>query len=540
MFTEIISPTGGHPDLCFHKTKLHYAFQDGGALIVSSPERTVRYFLGTDVLAFPRVVSALNSFWVLYREGKSLGGRAVLLRDFTEVWRSDFEIGGNFPLAFGMYKNEWVFAYRNFDTIPGAGGLSHVFARRLNDLSPLAAIGATHGTGIARIEYDTVISWDENFGSLLPEMTNPHYAGALVVGEHPIKGALVLDGGENKELLLFPGQWANTPRLAASDVDNKYACMTWGPPGVRLAVFSRSELLSPNSPYPPGRGWNRRDDITTIDLSEYLFTSTPFCRTLAHFPIDGVMSYTHLMQNRVASTSPLTLVHEKELGTAIKSAVWIRSHDTKFWGLAWDETDGKNGYRIVLPNTTITAPLYPNVMSVGQKHMRSVNVDILTPDGNRRNVTWRGHVEAVWDGPKIGDIPPVQWANIIWDFNDPTGFREENLCARHHGPAMWFETKKTNSLTRRWFGVYNAPRMPSVPIPPVTPPPGETMLAPKVDIRTYSPVLRARETVTIVDVVNGNKPDERVVVSLVEGSLHVQWTNSAGSDRSAKIRPVET
>ena len=61
---------------------------------------------------------------------------------------------------------------------------------------------------------------------------------------------------------------------------------------------------------------------------------------------------------------------------------------------------------------------------------------------------------------------------------------------------------------------------------------------PAVNIVSYDPVLRHDSTwrATVEDAAN---PGNRVIVEFINNSLHVTWSNPAGEDRSARIRPVE-
>lgn len=108
----LIATRGGPVDACWHDGRIIVAYQDGpgpDALLVQraytphgSVLSSVTFDIGSDVGAFPRLLSALGSLWLIYREGKSLGGQAVLRRDGVVVWRSEFECGGNDPVCLGI------------------------------------------------------------------------------------------------------------------------------------------------------------------------------------------------------------------------------------------------------------------------------------------------------------------------------------------------------------------------------------------------------------------------------------------------------
>lgn len=108
-----------------------------------------------------------------------------------------------------------------------------------------------------------------------------------------------------------------------------------------------------------------------------------------------------------------------------------------------------------------------------------------------------------------------------------------------------YEEFRSGSLARQFSFVTSAPdrHVPAtalqvLDIPSITVPPSqEPMSAPKVNIAEFAPVLRAGVNARIVRVQNGNASDV-VTVSLENDSLHVEWQNSGGYDRSAKRREV--
>lgn len=529
MIIENLGP-GGHPDVCFHNGEIHCAWQDRETLNVRTPKGTTQYPLGSDVLAFPRVLSALGSFWVLYREGKSRGGHAVLLRDGEKVWESTFECGGNNPVALGLFGGGYV-------AVVVQAGTQQCFAYSLGFMSPAGVdFQQVPGTGIDRITPTRLVTWDSNFGSVAG-MTDPSFAGNLIAGEHPTRGILVKDQSNNRQLHILPSEFTHSPNLAAHPNGTTFAVVVWGAGKATLVTFELNELTSPTAPYPPGEGWTRRDDIISINLAQFLFPENTIAVEGSHIPLDGVSTYTHLIQSQ-RFVSGIQIV--KRLGNGLRSATFTKSADGSFWGLAWDATDGKNGYQIVIPNTNTTAPLYPSVMSVGEKHMRTVNVDILTPDGKRVNVNWRGYVEGVYNGPAMGSNPAGLYANIVWDFDDLSGYKEFNLCREGRGPCIWTEVKKSTGVTRRWIGVSNTTPITFPPVEKGTAlPPGTALpLAPGVNIETYQKVVKNGWNGPLVEVRDRNNPDQFVVVEIINGSLHVYWRNAYGSNRSGLRRPI--
>ncbi len=108
-----------------------------------------------------------------------------------------------------------------------------------------------------------------------------------------------------------------------------------------------------------------------------------------------------------------------------------------------------------------------------------------------------------------------------------------------------YEEFRSGALARQFSFVTSAPdrHVPAtalqvLDIPSITVPPSqEPMPAPKVTIAEFAPVLRAGTDARVVRVKNGNASDV-VTVSLENDSLHVEWQNSGGYDRSAKRREV--
>lgn len=186
----LIAPRGGPVDACWHEGRIVVAYQDGpgpDALLVQrsyTPQgsvlSSVTYPLGSDVGAFPRLLSAHGSVWLIYREGASFGGRAVLRRDGVEVWRSPVECGGNDPVCLGGQSFAWQEAH----------GPTHVYF--LSDLVNPVGEMASRPTGLSHFPGVGIfpILVDDARGAV-EGMTRPSWAGDLVAGEHPDSGVLV-------------------------------------------------------------------------------------------------------------------------------------------------------------------------------------------------------------------------------------------------------------------------------------------------------------------------------------------------------------
>ena len=218
-------------------------------------------------------------------------------------------------------------------------------------------------------------------------------------------------------------------------------------------------------PFPPGKGWTRRDDITEIPILPFLIGGqNGFSRDGAHVPLDGASIYSHWMQARYVDE-------------AVAQVTKPNGHTTftidvsdGVVGIAYDgtnEIDG--GYRLVNVGELDTAPLWPVWMRVGEANRRETPVEILTlATLGRRAVTCRTWVEAVYDGPQIGDVPAGRYAVLGYTFDiigdgidgDPRGVVEYTLAREDLGPVAWFEYHRRLGTWRRWFGVRNVARHP--------------------------------------------------------------------------------
>ena len=243
-------------------------------------------------------------------------------------------------------------------------------------------------------------------------------------------------------------------------------------PETRLVRDLRATPQPTIAPWPPsGKGWTRRDDITEIDIVEYLLGSQDWSRNGMHVEADAV-TYSHPFQSRVIEDGENhgCIQHTKFAPPDTRAATWTF---TDTWlGLAYDGTNElEQGYRFVLPWTDDTAALYPRRMKVGRSHARVTELDILDlATGHRRRAQWAGWVEAVWqnDAP-IGDLPAgTLHAEVMFEpaYGEATGWRERNFCAQGLGCWYWDQHRKTPDALpdMRWVGTSNAPRVPDIPV----------------------------------------------------------------------------
>jgi hypothetical protein len=299
------------------------------------------------------------------------------------------------------------------------------------------------------------------------------------------------------------------------------------------------------APWPPGIGWKVRPDITEVDIVEFLLGSRDWSRNGMHVSGDAV-TYTHPFQSRRVGNNAVQ--HSKFGPPDVRSATW--TYDEKYVGLAYDGTNalgenGLTGYCYTNPGSRETAALYPRVMKVGKEYARTTTLDILDLNTGKPNrVTWRGYVDAVYENlVPIGDIPAgTLHAIIIFEPqpDNPATWREKNICAQHVGSWYWDATKvRTEQVEERWIATKNASRFADLPVQfadklPVA---QEEPMPPSVKIVEYAKSLQANVNARVVRVQNQNASDE-VIVDLENNSIHVEWKNNGGSNRSGLRREV--
>ena len=124
-------------------------------------------------------------------------------------------------------------------------------------------------------------------------------------------------------------------------------------------------------PFPPGKGWIRRDDVTELDVETFALGPLTWSRDGAPIATDGVSVYSHVMQGRRLGDA---VQHTKGLGDGPRAAIWTIADG--FIGLAFDGTNELHaGYRLVNPGTTDTARLYPTRMRVGRQFLRAAPIE---------------------------------------------------------------------------------------------------------------------------------------------------------------------
>ena len=247
MTTYTLSPSGGPVDACWHNGSLVCVWQDGPGPNAQLVERvigrgngltvsSVVYPLGDNVGAFPRVMSDGRDVWLLYREGQSRGGQAVLRKNGIVVWRSVGECGGNDPVCLGLENGRPAFAWQKAGTNEVMSGLL---------LWPDAQLPEGDGrpTGLSHIEPTGVVVLVDDARMSVPGMTRPAWAGSVVVGEGAASGVVVKETTTGLVAHLWPYEETFTPRVCVDR--DLYAVVTWGRPGVRVGYLTTSDLSVP-------------------------------------------------------------------------------------------------------------------------------------------------------------------------------------------------------------------------------------------------------------------------------------------------------
>lgn len=241
---------GGPGDVCWHTGQILVARQVGQGQGVSvrvtaydaslHPQWTLTYDCGDDAGTFPRVASDGSHWWLIYREGASLGGRAVLRRDGAVVWTSPQECGGNDPVCLGDDHFAWqVTGASNFVVL---GRLTYPGTQRVTT--------AGRPTGLSHFDASGRVVLVDDARVSVPGITRPAWAGLLVCGEHPDAGVEVQY--YDRRLRLWPTFDTFTPRISVDR--GLYAVVTWNRDGVKLATFTLDDLSVPTPSIVPNPG----------------------------------------------------------------------------------------------------------------------------------------------------------------------------------------------------------------------------------------------------------------------------------------------
>ena len=241
--------TGTYPVVTGHGSDIWAAWQDGARLVLASfdpsrmdPSGDPRILAETfrtswhvgEPTVYPDLTSRRGQLFLAYREGTD-PYRARLENVMTSAFEFLDDRGdgpdqahGERPIKFGGDDIAWQSSGNPTWDVwrrPIAGGRAQ-------------RVRTGVGTGLSRVLADRVTTIDED-RTELPGYTRPSWAGEFVVAEGPQGGAYCRFG--DRELLVWPGQTANTPRCAMHA--DRLAVVAWGAPwNVRIAVFAVEEM----------------------------------------------------------------------------------------------------------------------------------------------------------------------------------------------------------------------------------------------------------------------------------------------------------
>jgi hypothetical protein len=216
--------------------------------------------------AFPVVDVVQGATWLAYRRNPDGAG---VLHNLTtgEVLDHFGTVDGNNPLAFG---NGW-FAYQS-----GRGYFVTVVSLILNTSS-----GYGHGLpdGLAWVDLAGVPIFVADTLGDQPGMARWSEAGGCVVGENADAGPdrnIARLSADGRECLLWVGLPSFTPQIAYRGAERRHAVVTYGGPGVRLALLEDADFVAPRPPDPPVDRFAIAPDGTVVeDCSVALFGHHP-------------------------------------------------------------------------------------------------------------------------------------------------------------------------------------------------------------------------------------------------------------------------
>jgi hypothetical protein len=226
---------GTYPDVAFHGGRIWCVWHSGNAIEIVSldaetlAERSYAAWMVGVPSIYPKLHSWDGRLWLAYREGQA--PYRIVLREIGTGVQETLTVGhGEQPVAFGWGDIAWQ----------ASGAPAWNVRRRRVDASgdPGVFVRNGVGTGLSHVYIDRVTTIDED-RLALPGYTRPHRFDGLVVAEGPQGGAYARF--RDRELTLWPGQTANTPRCAMDG--DRLVVVTWGAPhNVRIGVFAYGEM----------------------------------------------------------------------------------------------------------------------------------------------------------------------------------------------------------------------------------------------------------------------------------------------------------
>jgi hypothetical protein len=536
--------SGIFPDVAFFQGRIWAAWQNGSNVLVVAlnaetlvDESAMVTPIGPEAGAFVRLLAWDGRLWMAYRAGGP--NYHVILRDMSGSHQEALGVGhGNDCVALGSGYVAWQ----------RTGAPSYdVWLKPLSGSVPERRVRDGRPTGLSRILLNGDVRMVDEDRLSVAGHTRPCWADDLVVAEGA-QGGTFCRLNDGRELLLWPGQEAFTPRCAAVGED-KFAIPTWDRNGVRIVLVSRDEFqVSSTEPIAPVL-----DTTSTVDVLDYL-------------PIGVALEGSHLYACRYTGQQPnvFSIAKHPDGGGEwwAHDDAWVYHHMDQGGSPIQDVAAGQfhvrrdaQGNRIDAYYFAPDARWMPRRVKTGDELAVETRIYRIA-DGSSE--PWR-HLNRF---QLFSSFPsPIGTGRAMVMTYDPRRHRDPNgrLQGRYekgvyvvvngrkyHRWEDW-RTKDDNSgeelmQQTEFRQIDTAPsvtwrlsRRPAIaPLLPI----GDDMHAPGVTVDRYGPVIGPTGTWS-VEFHDRNNEGFSGKVEIVNGSVHVTITNPEGSDRSGNRRPVE-
>lgn len=537
--------SGTFPDVAFHAGRWWCAWQSGANLHLVSlepgtlDEQSWTSWTIGEPGAFPRLMSWVGRLWLAHREAAE--PYRILAREVGTSHIETLSTGhGADPVALGSGDIAWQ--------ATGAPEWQ-VWRKPLVGTEPSRFVRQGRPTGLSRVLADGGVRTVDEDREALSGYTRPSWAGDLTVAEGRNLGAYarLIDG---RELLLWPGQEAVTPRCA-TDGGDLFGIATWSVrEGVRFTEVTRSEFRHPQTEPQPEPVL---DTTSVVDVLEYL-------------PIGIALDGDHLLAFRYTGQAPNVFAIAKHPDGG---GEWW-AHDDRFVYHHLDQA-GSPIEEVASGQFTIRRDdkgnridayyLSPDARSM-PRHVKTDDEIIVDSriyrmaDGSNEPWRHRNSFEVFSSFPT-----PMGVGRALRVTYDPRTSRDPNgrlrgrfekfiyaiVDGRRYSRWEDWRTKDDNSgdelMQQTQFRQVDT--MPAVqwrlsrrPANSPLLPAEDDMNPPGVTIDRYGSTLGPVGTWS-VEFHDRNNTGISGKVEIVNGSVHVTMTNPEGSDRSGNRRPVE-
>jgi hypothetical protein len=537
MKTKVLG-SGTYPDVTLHGGMVWCVWHSGNSIEIVSldPDTLAERSYAAWVVGVPSIYPKLHSWdgrlWLAYREG--LAPYRIVLREIGSGHEETLTVGhGEQPVAFGAGDIAWQ----------STGAPSWAVQRRAIDATSAPGSYARMGvgTGLSRVLPDYVTTIDED-RMALAGYTRPSWAGDLVVAEGPQGGAYARL--HDRELTLWPGQIANTPRCAMEG--DRLVVVAWGgPQHVRIGVFAYGEMSA------IGEG-----SIAPLDrpafVGGFYVTTDKYPEAIVDYPqnIEVIVEASAISRARVpviASPDALSGVTDpsriiglyvaaEEEGTA--SALDIAAESAR---IIWRQHFPAH------PAPAVVGYVTRGMAARGTWPPRSI--DVFAPECYFDAMPSAAGVEALVAGWAHVLTATRPWLLVIQEY-DRNGAQSHLMDALAATLPAYLEAMRSRPwvlgllafAVNRPGGVRDYPQLlaahqrifaavpgppaslPVVVEPPQPPPEEETVHKPGINVVKFDPVLSESGTWEL-HVKDRNKSGIEFKVKFVNGDLKVEWTN---------------